>query len=482
MSRNSRLKSFFLCFFILILFGESWTDLAAHEFHSDSYTVRFSSTGNIERIDIPGVCEQKTCSPYVIYDRPDSTASSQQAYDFIREERATYSNFIFRAKSEDDGAFTRLYKIHHGSRLIEASINSPLTQENVFFPFPTQIEREQPSLRGLAGNYDKSVAVLLQDGTASPADPLPFLSAGKTLEVTGSNWFGLKNRFSYVVISPQSIALLVSDGNKSAYYEVSQARQSTLAFRLSFGRLSQQHTDTYPEQKFETMHYGNTWGIIKYLCGLFSKLLHKIHDWTGNWGLSIIVLAIVIRVFLTPLVIITDRLSDNYLKKMQVIAPLVEELKEKYKGETLHYKILALHKTHNIGALDSLKPLSGLALQVPVFIAVFNMLAGEFSLYHQPFLWIDDLSFADRYLSIAGRELNILPICMLLISILGGVMYAGKIENKGIKKNERLKLVAIAILFFVLLYSFPAAMVLYWTMVNVLQLVPEITRSLRTKS
>ena len=481
MSRNTRLKSFFLCFFLLTSGLESKADLLPYEFNTDAYSVRFSPAGDIERIELSGVCEQEICDPYVIYNRPVPSSSGQQKYEFRKEQGPDYSNFTFLLRGQDDRDFIKLYKIYHSNHLIEFSMNSPRTEENVFFPFPVQLKREQPSLRGLASDYDSSIAVLLQDKTATAGDPVPLFSEGKSLEISDSGWFGLKNRFSFLLISPLSADLLVSTIEDSGSYEVSQLDESTLAYRLSFGRLSQQYADNYPDQKFELMHYGNTWRIIKYLCRLFSALLHMIHDWTSDWGLSIIVLAIIIRLVLTPLVIITDRLSDNYLKKMQKIEPLIDELKGKFKGEKLHYKILALHKTHNIGALDSLKPLSGLALQIPVFIAVFNMLAGEFSLYHQPFLWFDDLSLADRYHYIAGIELNLLPICMLLISILAGVLYAGKIESSAIKKNEILKLTAIAILFFVLLYSFPAAMVLYWTMVNVLQLASEMIKSLRKK-
>lgn len=113
-----------------------------------------------------------------------------------------------------------------------------------------------------------------------------------------------------------------------------------------------------------------------------------------------------------------------------------------------------------------------LLIQVPFFIAAYHFLS-----HYQfmapltnsdicPFLFIPDLNKPDTLFSIANIPIHLLPIIMTLINIVAGIVY-----TKGFPAKEKKQLYVMAILFLVLLYNSPAALVLYWTCNNIFSLV-----------
>jgi YidC/Oxa1 family membrane protein insertase len=120
-----------------------------------------------------------------------------------------------------------------------------------------------------------------------------------------------------------------------------------------------------------------------------------------------------------------------------------------------------------------MKPLLLVLLQLPILFALFQILLHAPDLKNAPFLWIDDLSRPDRLAPLGtslpwfGSSLNILPFALAASTMLGALFIPGE-GDRNVLRKALWASAAMALVFFVLFYSFPAGLVLYWTATNLL--------------
>ena len=120
-----------------------------------------------------------------------------------------------------------------------------------------------------------------------------------------------------------------------------------------------------------------------------------------------------------------------------------------------------------------------------MFIAVFDMLAEDFDLSRVSFLWIQDLSRPDELLRLPGClpffgcHLNLLPFLMSGVSLATLLRFRSPVLTASLVRRQRRNLMVMTLLFFLLFYTFPAGMVLYWTSTNFVQLVSQELKRLR---
>ncbi len=131
--------------------------------------------------------------------------------------------------------------------------------------------------------------------------------------------------------------------------------------------------------------------------GSFSKfllvMLRQINNYVGNFGWSIIILSVMIKLVTYPLA----HKSFTSMKKMQTITPMMNEIKEKYKGnqQKVNQEIMALYKRHKVNPLGGCLPM---LIQLPVLFGLFNTLRSAIELRGAPFMfWFTDLSQKDPY-------------------------------------------------------------------------------------
>ncbi|MGB0657661.1 MAG: YidC/Oxa1 family membrane protein insertase [Gammaproteobacteria bacterium] len=154
----------------------------------------------------------------------------------------------------------------------------------------------------------------------------------------------------------------------------------------------------------------------------------------------------------------------------------MDEIKSMFSGEEANRRIMQLYQDKNISPFYSVKSLFGFLIQIPIFIAVFDVLGESIYLLEKSFFFIDDLSKPDQWLSLPiiipffGSSFNLLPFCMMIISLLSAFLYTDQNLTGDLLQNQKRKLYYMSILFFVLLFTFPSGMVLYWTTSNLLQL------------
>jgi YidC/Oxa1 family membrane protein insertase len=138
--------------------------------------------------------------------------------------------------------------------------------------------------------------------------------------------------------------------------------------------------------------------------------------------------------------------------------PRLEEIKRCYRGQERYYYIRTLHRQYGYSAFKSLIPVLSLLLQIPFFIAAYQFLEHFEPLEGQRFLGIQDLSAPDGLLG----SVNLLPIVMTIVNVITAYFYTRRGDGA-----ERKQMLVVAGIFLVVLYRFPAGLVLYWTMNNV---------------
>ena len=197
-------------------------------------------------------------------------------------------------------------------------------------------------------------------------------------------------------------------------------------------------------------------------------VLSAIQKWTNNWGVSIILLTVIIKLIFFPL----SAASYRSMANMRVMAPKMQKLKEQYGDDRqrLHQAMIEMYKTEKINPLGGCLPI---VVQIPVFIALYWVLLASVELRNAPFIWwIKDLSAQDPY--------YILPVLM------GATMIIQTYLNPTPPDPVQAKVMKIMpVAFSVFFFFFPAGLVLYWLVNNILSIAQQwqITRMIeRSKS
>jgi YidC/Oxa1 family membrane protein insertase len=191
--------------------------------------------------------------------------------------------------------------------------------------------------------------------------------------------------------------------------------------------------------------------------------LQLLHHWVSNWGVAIIILTVTIKALFYPL----SATSYRSMARMRVLAPRLQKIKEQYGDDRqrLNQAMMELYKTEKINPLGGCLPI---VVQIPVFIALYWVLLASVELRHAPFmLWIDDLSVADPYF--------VLPVLM------GATMIFQTYLNPEPPDPVQAKVMKIMpIAFSIMFFFFPAGLVLYWLINNILSIAQQwqITRAM----
>ena len=196
--------------------------------------------------------------------------------------------------------------------------------------------------------------------------------------------------------------------------------------------------------------YGS-WSIVKAVAKPLFSILRFIYDYTHNYGVAIILLTLGIKLLFVPL----QYKSYKSMQGMQTIQPKVLALQEKLKDnkEKLNQELMKLYKEHKVNPVGGCLPM---VLQMPVFVALFNILYMTIDLRQAPFmLWITDLSVQDPY--------YVLPVLMGI-----SMVVQQKIMPTTMDPTQAKMMMILPVGLTFLFVTFPAGLVLYWVTNNVL--------------
>ncbi|MCD5411216.1 MAG: YidC/Oxa1 family membrane protein insertase [Clostridiales bacterium] len=203
------------------------------------------------------------------------------------------------------------------------------------------------------------------------------------------------------------------------------------------------------------------------LAGPFGALLKFIFDIVGNYGLSIIIFAIVVKLFLVPLTI----KQTKSMEQMSELQPKIKEIQEKYKNdkEKINIKTMELYKEHKINPFGGCLPM---LIQLPVIFGMFTALRnpgmyvfGSEEIYRSidtSFLWLSNLSDPDLW---------ILPITAGITTYFSSLtMATGKSDNP----TQKMMLYMMPVMIIWWGRSFPAGLTLYWVISNLFQAIQQV--------
>jgi len=259
---------------------------------------------------------------------------------------------------------------------------------------------------------------------------------------------------------------IVSLKSVNAIFEAGETKEYKV--RVFLGPKKQDVVESFGVKSFLGLEDG---GVLKPLYIGLGWLLNFFYSLIPNWGLVVIVASLFIKLLLEPLSI----KSAVSMKRLQLIAPKIKEIQEKYKDNPskMNAEIAELYRTYGANPASGCLPL---LLQIPIFIAFYGVLTSFIELSGQGFLWINDLTKPDTILYIKAFEgliilpasVNLLPIIMTILSLIQVAVSSGKV-----KTDQTLTMWITPIIFMFIFWNLPSALVLYWTIQNLFSIIEQ---------
>ena len=233
---------------------------------------------------------------------------------------------------------------------------------------------------------------------------------------------------------------------------VPPGQTSVVRAKLYAGPKIQKNLEAAAPNLYLTVDYGMLWWLS---VPLF-YVLDNIHAVVGNWGVAIILLTLAVKLLLYPLA----SAGFRSMAKMKQVMPQVQRLRERHAGDRnkLSQEMMALYKKEGANPLGGCLPL---LLQMPVFFALYWVLYESVELRQAPFIfWIEDLAVRDPWL--------VLPL------LYGASFFVMQLMQPPPADPMQAKVMKMMpILFTVLFVFFPAGLVLYWLVNNILSLAQQ---------
>jgi YidC/Oxa1 family membrane protein insertase len=194
-------------------------------------------------------------------------------------------------------------------------------------------------------------------------------------------------------------------------------------------------------------------------------LLEKIHGVVNNWGWSIILLTVLIKLVFFPL----SAASYKSMARMKEVQPRLLEMKERYKGEPqkLNQAMMEMYRKEKINPLGGCFPV---LIQIPVFIALYWVLLASVEMRAAPWVgWIEDLSKPDTLFGVwLGAPIGLLPILMAV-----SMFIQTKLNPTPPDPIQAKLMMLMPIAFSFMFFFFPSGLVLYWVVNNVLSIAQQ---------
>lgn len=337
----------------------------------------------------------------------------------------------------------------------------------------TEIKASNPSKDQYAGKAFIELAsnVAGKDSTGYHAGPIINVK-GKIIrqaddeqQKTGAEklrWVGLEDKYFLSAVIPsfdngiawKTTVESVTSAKASVELPLSIAPGAAQGFKYKTF-LGPKEYDLLVKQKIG-LEEAIEFGWFDWMAKPFLVVLNFFERYLGNYGVAIIVLTVLIKVIFYPLTKKSLH-SMNEMKKMQ---PQMAALKEKHKGnkEKMNKELMELYKRYNVNPLGGCLPI---ILQIPVFIALYEVLYVAIELRHAPFfLWLTDLSAKDPY--------YITPVLM------GATMFIQqKMTPTSVDPTQAKIMLIMPIVFTFMFLNFPSGLVIYWLINNVLSIVQQ---------
>ncbi|HVM59308.1 MAG TPA: membrane protein insertase YidC [Verrucomicrobiae bacterium] len=322
---------------------------------------------------------------------------------------------------------------------------------------------------------------------------LPYITKrlidGKRQETISAGWIAVKSQYFTMVLSPVTNVVGFTCApvdlptppppptnhglTATATIPFTRAGDGSLSCAFSFyaGPKDYNRLAALGKHQEELMDLGTPMDFYSGLFGVI--LLHSLNYFHGlipNYGVAIILVTIALKVIFWPI----QAKSIQSMKAMQKFQPLMNKLREKYKDDPqkLNTEMMKLYKEHKINPFSGCLPV---LIQLPVLIAFYRVLLYASALRGAPFLWIHDLSQPDTIFTIAGLQINPLPLAMT-----AGTFFQQKMTPTGGDPQQQKMMMFMPVMMLFFFYKLAAGLTLYYTLQQLLSLLQQ-WRSMRQR-
>jgi YidC/Oxa1 family membrane protein insertase len=305
-----------------------------------------------------------------------------------------------------------------------------------------------PGLNPLNNKAEQNTADALLNGKVA-RKLKPELQAGEV------RWVVLNSQYFIVALIPENTPFsgVISERNNEKKISVGLAQKEIF---LSPGETSKYDFVVYagPKEYYALKSLGPKleemvgFGMLGKFVYITLEYINKL---VNNYGWAIIILTLLMQGILLPLTL----KSYKSMAEMQKLQPLMKQLQEKYKNEPqrLNVEVMNLYKAHKVNPFGGCLPM---LLQLPIFFALFNTIKNAVELRNAPFIfWIKDLALPDTVFTLAGININILPLLMGV-----GMFIQQKMTTTDPQQAKMMMFMPV--IFTVMFWSFPSGLVLYW--------------------
>ena len=329
-----------------------------------------------------------------------------------------------------------------------------------------QLKRDDSKDPGTSDKGALSMATYLGGAWGTPDDPYNKLkfgdfSDGELATTSDEGWVGIVQHYFVSAWTPENFtgnffSRETGDdyfiGFNSQPINVAPNKQLTLNATLYAGPKVQSELKEVSVGLNKTVDYGLLWPISKILFAI----LDGIHKIIGNWGWSIILLTVLVKIALMWF----SNKSYYSMAKMRAIGPKLKALKEEHGDDRMKMsqEMMAIYKEEKVNPMAGCLPI---LMQMPIFLALYWVLVESVELRHAPWiLWIQDLSSMDPWF--------ILPLLM------GASMFVQQQLNPQPADPMQAKVMKfLPIIFTAFMLFFPAGLVLYWTVNNLFSMTQQ---------
>lgn len=304
------------------------------------------------------------------------------------------------------------------------------------------------------------------------------------------DWVAIRNKYFTISILPlqkDPDGILELEGEKRALnnggvidkYSLSISKNLSNfnyardAFNIYFGPIEYNTLKSHHPTMTSIVDFGSFLGltfIIRPIAEyIMLPLLKFLHSFIPNYGIVIIIFSLIIKIVLHPL----TKQSMNSMKKMQLLQPMMNEIREKYKDDPqkMNQEMMKLYQTYGINPAGGCLPI---LLQMPILIALYGLFRATIELRQQPFtLWIKDLSNPDTIVHLPFRlpffAINEISGLALLLGITMFIQQKMSVTDP----KQKAMIYIMPVLFILLFNSFPSGLNLYYFMFNLFSIAQQ---------
>lgn len=300
------------------------------------------------------------------------------------------------------------------------------------------------------------------------------LNPDETVVLKNDMWLAVVGRFEVLLVRSPNLRFPLHEWEDSL--EILRERVEPDDVRIV------RKSDLYSiAPEFDQLRYAHLWMPLSWLAIFVEYSLTAIHAYgVADWGLAIVALSILLTLALYPVHVAVARMQNEVSRIRSLVEPQLAEIKEKYEGEEAHHRVVAAYEGLGVTPFYSLRPVLGVLIQIPIWIGVFNSLGEMPQLEGQSFLWIEDLAYPDGIVEVPlgvplfGGAVHLLPFLMTGVACLSAWTLRNSLWSAREFARRRRNHYGLAIIFLLIFYPFPAAMVLYWTLNILWQIVTRL--------